>query len=81
MQTASDMYTDDYDIGAALDRDVNGAALRDMRDILHARQMELKRALDRGVTPAEFQSGQAMLASYEAARRGLDAAWEKRHKT
>lgn len=81
MRSASEMlYTDDCDIEAVLRHDAAGAALREMLDALSQRRADVKRILDKGVTPVDFARGRALLGSYDAALKGLEQAWDKRHK-
>lgn len=81
MDAASEMYNDDWDIGAMLDGDVNGRYLRDIVDVLEQRRRELKRELDKGVTPNEFRRGEAELTCFDAAVNGLNEVWRKKHNS
>lgn len=80
MDAASEMYSEDWDVGATLDKDTHGKSLRDCNDVLEDCRRKLKRELDQGVTPNEFKRGEALLNSLDAAARGLNAAWQKRHE-
>ena len=74
-----DMYDENWSPDSDLDLDKNGGALREMLDVLRQGQSLLKGRLDCGVPPEEFKRGQALMDSYEAARQGLEKAWNKRH--
>ena len=75
-----DIRGEDFDLGAALAREDGSAVFRQVTDALRQGRQGLKTALDRGVAPDEFKRGQALLAGYDAALRGMDRAWEKRGK-
>ena len=77
---ACDVYADDWDPAKTLADDAQGRTLRSATEALRRGQGALKRKLDLGVTPDEFKRGQALLGGYEAAMRGLERAWTKRHK-
>lgn len=75
-----DMYSEDWTPADVLAEDATGAKLKEMSDALRQVQAQLKMAMDKGVTPAEFAKGTALLASFEAADNGLRRSWKKRHK-
>ena len=76
-----DLYGDDWDPAAALEKDGSGMALRRVDETLQQGLRTLKAKLDRGVAPDEFQRGKALLESYAAASRGMEKAWKRRHKS
>lgn len=73
-----DMYSDGWSPVDALADDAGGRALGEMMDVLTQRRAEFKAMLDKGVSPAEFKQGTALLASYDAALKGLERAWKRR---
>ncbi len=75
-----DMYSEDWTPGEVLESDGNGARLREILDALHQGQRKFRAVLDKGVTPAEFETGKALLAGFDAAAAGLQRSWNKRHK-
>ena len=77
---SDDLYGEDWDPGVALANDGGGAALRRVKDALHQGLQSLKAKLDRGVAPDEYRNGQALMEGYAAALRGVERAWERRHK-
>lgn len=79
MDVEREMYADDWAIGEMLDKDADGRMLKDMRDVLIQRRAAVRTELDRGVTPDEFTKGQALVAGYDAALKGLELAWDRRH--
>ena len=81
MANKNDMYSEDWVPGEILAGDVNGVGLREMMDELRRVQAQCKTALDKGVTPAEFEVGKAILAGFDAATRGLQRSWDKRQKS
>ena len=79
MGLSEDIYGDGWDPAKTLADDATGVKLRELLGILGQNRAKLKSALDRGVPPDEFKSGQALLAGYDAAVRGLEAAWTREH--
>lgn len=80
MTDANDMYSDGWSADDILREDGSGRELAGMKDNLAARRSVFKAVLDRGVTQAEFQAGEKLLASFDAASQGLEKAWKRRHK-
>ena len=77
---SADAYGENWDPGEALTQDGGGVGLRRVKDVLSQAQGALKAKMDRGVSPEEFKTGQALLRGYDAAMQGLERAWERRNK-
>ena len=60
--------------------DKQGAALRELRDYLAGKQAELRRLLDAGSSPEEYELRQKLLAAVEAADSAALTFWEKHNK-
>jgi hypothetical protein len=60
--------------------DKQGSALRELRDCLTGKQAGLRRLLDAGGTPEEYELRQKLLAAVEAADNAAVAFWEKHNK-
>jgi transposase-like protein len=60
--------------------DKQGSALRELRDYLAAKQAELRRLLDAGSSPEEYELRQKLLAAMEAADSAALAFWENYNK-
>jgi hypothetical protein len=73
------MRSEDWKAEDVLAADDGGRMLREAVDALRTARAGLKARLDRGVTPADFKKGQALLASYDAAVAGLEKAWLQAH--
>ena len=63
-----------------LTSDAQGHALRELGDYLAGKQAELRRLLDAGSSPEEYETRQKLLAAVEAAQAAALAFWEKHHK-
>jgi len=63
-----------------LTTDKQGNALRELRDYLAGKQAELRRLLDAGSSPEEYELHQKLLAAVEAADSAALAFWEKCNK-
>ena len=81
MAVADVMNREDWKAEDILEADDGGRMMREAIDALRTSQAGLKARLDRGVAPAEFQKGQALLASYDAAVAGLEKAWSLGRET
>ncbi|MDR3211636.1 MAG: hypothetical protein LBU79_06955 [Planctomycetota bacterium] len=57
----------------------DAAGWRTLLDVMQQRRADFKTQLDRGVSQSEFKQGTALLESYDAALKGLELAWSRRH--
>jgi hypothetical protein len=60
--------------------DKQGSALRELRDYLAGKHGELRRLLDAGASPEEYELYKKLLAAVEAADSAALAFWEKHNK-
>lgn len=79
MSPEYDMFSEDWAPGEVLAEDSSGAKLRELTDHLLEGRRKIKTALDKGVSPEEYEKGTAMIAAYASAIAGLELAWKKRH--
>lgn len=79
MGIEAEVYSENWTPESLLNADDGGAGFRACLDLLARKQAAFKAVLDRGVSPDEFQKGQAILGAYDAAIKGMRLAWEKRH--
>jgi hypothetical protein len=63
-----------------LSADKQGVALRELRDYLAGKQAELRRLLDAGSSPEDYEVHQKLLAAVEAADAASTTFWEKHNK-
>ncbi len=75
-----DVYAEDWTPGEGIAADTDGSMLRQVQNALLDSRGRLKAILDKGVSPADFQKGEALLSAYDAAMRGMEKSWNRRHK-
>ena len=63
-----------------LTSDKQGSALRELRDYLAGKRADLRRLLDAGGSPEEYNLRQKLLAAVDAADSAALAFWEKYNK-
>ncbi len=78
MGMMEEMLKDGWNPAGVVTAEDEGRALREAQEALRQRRAFFKARLDRGVSPDEFQKGQALLDSFDAAVSGLELAWKKR---
>ncbi len=74
------VLAEDFDVSAALGKDPDGHALREVKNTLEAAKANLKKTIDRGLSPAEFGVANNLHKSCQTALDLVEQFWSQPRK-
>ena len=74
------IHTEDFDVSAALAADPDGHALRGIKDALESARANLKKTMDKGLSPVEFTVANNLHTACQTARDLVEQFWSQPRK-
>jgi hypothetical protein len=75
-----DVFDYAFDIDEALENDSNGEALRAIKDGLQEAQTIVRKEIDKGLAPVDFQPAEELRKSFDVASDAVQKLWEGANK-
>ena len=74
-----DVFTPDFDLKRSLAQDASGAVLKAVCDALREGGQTLRRTMDQGLAPADFQTATALKNAFTLAEESIVEYWKLKH--
>ena len=74
------IYAEDFDLNAALQSDPDGHVLREVKDALETAKADLKKTMDKGLSPDEFKVANNLHMACQTARDLVEQFWSQPRK-
>ena len=74
------VHAEDFDVSAALVADPDGHVLREIKNTLESTKSNLKKTMDKGLTPAEFSVANNLHKACQTARDLVEQFWSQPRK-
>ena len=74
------IYAEDFDVGAALKADPDGHVLREIKNALESAKSNLKKTMDKGLSPDGFTMANNLHKACQTARDLVEQFWSQPRK-
>jgi hypothetical protein len=71
-----DVSAVDFDLHEALGSDETGAVVKAVKGTLQEGQVIVRRAIDKGLSPKDFQSAEQLRQAFDTATAVVDKCWQ-----
>jgi type III secretion system YseE family protein len=71
------MYAEDFDVSAALKTDPNGHVLREIKNALESAKSNLKKSMDKGLSPDKYTVANNLHKACQTARDLVEQFWSQ----